>query len=237
MQTQKSKVIDVYWVDKVVSFSSQYSKKDRAAYQVLGPPNVIPTSGDAYTNWVTKEKDGKEVDMNAYIRVGYKNSAHIQQVAIAEGFNPGAITKFTVFVTNREKQVVYEQPTKNISLKCRMLNIILPQPTDFYVSEVEVRLDSIAVIGRNGIDAIGISDSKDSIKWSINLVPNIEFSSKPEKLVEAINSIYDKVAPMNPLDSRTIYFVRKFHPENAGGINDEDDIWYSIRWTIFIDVA
>lgn len=229
LQAQKSKVINVYWADKVVSFSSQYSKTDRAAYQALGAPNVYPTGGDAYTNWVTKEKDGKEVDMNAYIRVGYKNPARIQQVAIAEGSNPGAITKVTVFGANGEKQVIYEQPAKNTGLKCRMMNIILPQPTDFYVSEVEVRLDPIAVIGRNGIDAIGISDSKDSIKWSINLVPNIEFSSKPENLGEAINSIYDEVAPMISPDGRTIYFVRKFHPENAGGINDEDDIWYSVR--------
>jgi len=229
LQAQKSKVVNVYWADKVVAFSSQYSKTERAAYQVLGAPNVIPTGGDAYTNWCTKEKDGKEVDANAFIRVGYKNPARIQQIAIAEGSNPGAITKVTVFGNNGEKQVVYEQPAKNLGIKCRMMNIILPQPTEFYVSEVEVRLDPIAVIGRNGIDAIGISDSKDSVKWSINLVPNIEFSSKPENLGEAINSIYDEVAPMISPDGRTIYFVRKFHPENAGGITDEDDIWYSVR--------
>ena len=173
LQAQKSKVVNVYWADKVVAFSSQYSKTDRAAYQVLGAPNVIPTGGDAYTNWCTKEKDGKEVDANAFIRVGYKNPARIQQIAIAEGSNPGAITKVTVFGNNGEKQVVYEQPAKNLGIKCRMMNIILPQPTEFYVSEVEVRLDPIAVIGRNGIDAIGISDSKVSVKWSINLVPNI----------------------------------------------------------------
>ncbi|NSW44628.1 MAG: OmpA family protein [Bacteroidales bacterium] len=229
LQAQKSKVINIYWADKVVAFSSQYSKTDRAAYQALGAPNVLPTGGDAYTNWCTKEKDGKEIDQNAFIRVGYKNPARIQQVAIAEGSNPGAITKVTLFGANGEKQVVYEQPAKNLGLKCRMLNIILPQPTEFYVSEVEVRLDPIAVIGRNGIDAIGISDSKDTIKWSINLVPNLEFTSKPENLGEAINSIYDEVAPMISPDGRTIFFVRKFHPENAGGINDEDDIWYSVR--------
>ncbi|MGQ9847922.1 MAG: OmpA family protein, partial [Bacteroidales bacterium] len=229
LQAQKSKVINVYWADKVVSFSSQYSKTDRAAYQALGAPNVYPTGGDAYTNWCTKEKDGKEVDKDAFIRVRYKNPMRIQQVAIAEGSNPGAITKVTVFGTNGEKQVVYEQPAKNTGLKCRMLNIILPQPTDFYVSEVEVRLDPLAVIGRNGIDAIGISESKDSVKWSINLVPNIEFTSKPENLGEAINSIYDEVAPMISPDGRTIYFVRKFHPENVGGIEDEDDIWYSVK--------
>lgn len=237
IQANKNKVINVYWADKVVAVSSQYSKTDRAAYQALGAPNVLPIGGDAYTNWCTKEKDGKEFDKEAFIRVGYKNPARIQQIAIAEGSNPGAITKVTLMGSGGEKQIVYEQPAKGLGLKCRMFNIILPQPTEFYVSEVEVRLDPLAVIGRNGIDAIGITDSKDSVKWAINLIPNIEFSSKPENLGSEINSIYDEIAPMISPDGRTVYFVRKFHPENVGGIKDEDDIWYSVKnengqWTI-----
>lgn len=235
-QAEKNKVIKVYWADKVVAFSSQYSKTDRAAYQVLGEPNVLPIGGDWPTNWCTKEKDGKEVENDAFIRVGFNNPARIQQVVIAEGSNPSAVTKVTIFGTKGEKQVVYEQPPRTLNIKCRMLNIILPQPTDFYVSEVEVRLNPIAVIGRNGIDAIGISENKDTIKWDIKVIPNLEFASKPENLGDAINTIYDEVAPMISPDGRTIYFVRKFAPENVGGINDEDDIWYSTldengKWT------
>ncbi len=227
MQVEKNKVIKVYWADKVEAVSSQYSKTDRAAYQALGEPNVLPIGGDAYTAWCTKEKDGKEIDENAFIRVSFINPALIQQVCIAESCNPGAITKVTIFGTNGEKQDIYDQPARGLNLKCRMLNIILPQPTEFYVSQVEVRLNPIAVIGRNEIDAIGISENKDSIKWSINLIPNMEFSAKPENLGDAINSFYDEVSPMISPDGRIIYFDRKFHPENIGGINDEDDIWYS----------
>lgn len=229
LQAQKNKVINVWWADKVVAFSSQYSKTDRAAYQALGAPNVYPTGGDAYTNWCTKEVDGKEVDKNAFIRVGFKSPAQIQQVVVVEGSNPGAVTKVTVFGEKGQQQVVYEAQPKNLGLRTRMLHIFLPQPTEFYVKEVEVRLDPLAVIGRNGIDAIGISDSKDSIKWSINVVPDLVFSSKPENLGDAINTIYDEVAPMISPDGRTIFFVRKFHPDNVGGNKDEDDIWYSVK--------
>jgi outer membrane protein OmpA-like peptidoglycan-associated protein len=237
MQAEKNKVVNVYWADKVEAVSSQYSKTDRAAYQALGAPNVLPIGGDAYTAWCTKEKDGKEVDKDAFIRVSYKTPARIQQICIAESSNPGAITNVTIFGSTGEKQVVYEQPAKNLGIRCRMMNIILPKPTDFYVSGVEVKLDPIAVIGRNGIDAIGICESKDSVKWSINLIPNLEFSSKPENLGDAINSIYDEVAPMISPDGRILYFDRKFHPGNIGGINDEDDIWYSTKddngqWTL-----
>jgi outer membrane protein OmpA-like peptidoglycan-associated protein len=31
------------------------------------------------------------------------------------------------------------------------------------------------------------------------------------------------------LDSKVIFFDRKLHPDNSGGINDLDDIWYSVK--------
>lgn len=236
LQLEKTKVINVKWATKVVGFSSQFSKKEKSAMMVLGKPNAYPTGGDAATAWCVKEKDGKEADDNAYIRVGFSSPARTQQVAIAESFNPGSVTKVTLFGDKKEQMVIYEQPAKNLGIKCRMMNIILPQVTDFYVTEIEIRLDPIAVIGVNQIDAVGISETKDSIKWFINVIPLVEFPTLAENLGEAINSIYDEVAPMISPDGKTIYFDRKFHPENAGGFNDEDDIWYSRkddagRWT------
>ncbi len=237
LQAEKNKVINVWWADKIVAVSSQYSKKEKSANQVLGPPNTFPTGGDAYTNWCTKEVDGKEVDKNAFIRVGFKSSVQVQQVVVVEGSNPGAVTKVILYGEKKEDiKVIYEAQPKNLGLRTRMLYIFLPQPSEFYVKEVEVRLDPLAVIGRNGIDAIGITDSKDSIKWNINVVPDLIFSSKPENLGEAINSIYDEVAPFISPDGRTLFFVRKFHPDNIGGNKDEDDIWYSVmdqnnKWT------
>ncbi len=227
LQINKNKIVNVRWASKVVDFSTQFSKKEKAAYQVLGRPNVLPIGGDAKTAWSVKEKDGKESDNDAFIRVGYDNPSRVQQIAIAESFNPGSITKVTVFGVKGEQQVVYEKPAQNLGIKSRMMNIILPQATEFYVSEVEVRLDPTAIIGSNQIDAIGVSENKDSVTWSINLIPMVEFPSAAENLGEAINSIYDEVAPMISPDGKTVYFCRKLHPENAGGFNDEDDIWYS----------
>jgi len=227
LQSQKNKVVNVRWASKVIDFSSQYSKKEKAAYQILGKPNVLPTGGAAYTAWAVKQKDGKEADDNAFIRVGFNNPARIQQVAIAESFNPGAITKVTVFGDKKETLVVYDKPAQNLGIKCRMMNIILAQPTDFYVTEVEIKIDPNAIIGVNELDAVGVSEDKDSIRWNINLIPMVEFPASPENLGESINSIYDECAPMISPDGKTIYFCRKNHPENAGGFNDEDDIWTS----------
>ena len=79
-----------------------------------------------------------------------------------------------------------------------------------------------------GIDAVAISDSKYAI------IPEI---SKPELLAagltvqgldEKVNSEYSELNPLllSP-DGKTLYFSRKNHPENVGGITDKEDIWYS----------
>ena len=217
------------WAWKVVKYSSQFSKTDKSANQVLGQPNVLPRGGEAPTAWGVKVKNGVETDDDAYIVVEYEKPALIQQIAIAESFNPGAITKVTLYGPESGQELkVYEAAAQAANVKSRMMNIFLDKPTDFYVKQIEIRMNPVAVPGINQIDAVGIAECTDSVKAKINLIPNLVYDGKPENLGENINSIYDEDAPMISPDGKTIYFVRKFHPENVGGYNDEDDIWYSV---------
>ncbi len=222
-----SQIVKAVWADKVIKYSSQYSKTEKSAKQALGAPNVLPIGGDAKTAWAVKSKGGKEASGTAYIYVGFSKPMRISQVAIAESFNPGAITRVVIKGQDQEKEIYKAEP-KALGIKSRMLNIFLPAPTDFYVDEVDVYLEPEKVVGWNEIDAIGITDEKDSVKAYINLVPNLKFSGKPESLGENINTIYDEIAPMISPDGKTIYFDRKNSPENAGGFQDIDDIWYSV---------
>ena len=50
-----------------------------------------------------------------------------------------------------------------------------------------------------------------------------------EKLAGDLNSSANEAAPVLSPDSRTLYFVRQYHPQNVGGISDPGDIWYSKR--------
>ena len=239
-QLEKEKKI--LWASKVISYSSEFSKKERSARQILGVPNTLPLGGDLPTNWCIKEKNGIEVDKNAFIKVGFDMPLKIRQVAIAEGSNPTAITEVIIYGANGEAQTIFKQNPMYLGIKCRMLNIFLPKLTEFEVIAVEIRLNPIAVIGRNGIDAVAISNSADSIKWDINVVPNLVFTSKPENLGRNINTEYDEIAPVISPDGKTLYFVRKFHPENFGGEKDEDDIWYSTldetnKWTKAVNIG
>lgn len=63
-----------------------------------------------------------------------------------------------------------------------------------------------------------------------------------ERLPDIVNSYTRTLLPvLHPSGSR-LYFVRKEHPNNVGGINDPDDIWYSDRvngnfWTAPINAG
>lgn len=228
---------NVQWASKVIKFSSQYSKIEKSAQMALGRPNVLPRGGDANTAWAVKEKDGQESSDPAYIKVGFEKPMMIQQVAIGESFNPGAISEVIIYGTEKgQEQIVYKGQPGPVEVNARMFNIFLPEMTEFYVAEILVKIEPQKVAGWNEIDAIGISDAiNDTMKAKINVVPNLKFSDVAERLPATINSIYDEVAPMISPDGKTVYFDRKKHPDNAGGFNDEDDIWVSSfkngKWT------
>ncbi|PLX03754.1 MAG: hypothetical protein C0594_10040 [Marinilabiliales bacterium] len=222
----------VQWASEVIKVSSQYDKEEKSANEALGKYNVLPRGGDAPTAWAVKKKGKDEDPKPAYIVLGYKNPMRIRQVAIAESWNPGAITKVKIYGAEGEEAVIYEGEPKTIGEKGRMFNIILESPTEFFVNSVEVHLDPGAVPGWNTIDAVGITDSPDSLKAEINVVPNLVFPEDPENLGKGINSIYDELAPKITPDGRTLYFTRKYHPDNVGGFKDGDDIWVSSRVSV-----
>jgi len=57
-----------------------------------------------------------------------------------------------------------------------------------------------------------------------------------ERLPEVINDYQPAIFPIISMDGTELYFDRKWHPENTGGIYDDDDIWVakkldSIEWS------
>ena len=57
---------------------------------------------------------------------------------------------------------------------------------------------------------------------------NEDFTCKV-RLPGIVNSYARTLLPVLTPDGSRIYFDRKEHPENIGGINDPDDIWYCDR--------
>ncbi|MCI5057797.1 MAG: OmpA family protein [Flavobacteriales bacterium] len=59
------------------------------------------------------------------------------------------------------------------------------------------------------------------------VLAQLNFTDKAENLGVQINSSYSEVHPLVSPDGKTLYFNRKNHPNNTGGTEDEDEIWYS----------
>lgn len=219
----------VQWASRIVRVTSQKSNIGAySSHQLLGKPNILSRAG--ITNpcsWASgKDNNQIPVSITDNVRVGFAVPVTARQVAIAENFNPGAITAVIVRgSTPRELDTVYRAPAKRLPLAWRMLNIFFTPPP-FKVSEVELVMNVGMVEGVNEIDAIALSPSLDTIKPEINILRGVSANIKPENLGTAINSEFQELLPLIAPDGKTLYFCRKFHPENIGLLGQED-IWFS----------
>ncbi len=222
---------NVWWANEVIEFSSEYSKINKSAQQILGEPNAMPIGGESKVAWAVKEKKGKEIKGDGKIIVSYKDAHIIQQIIVSENYNPGSIKYIIMYGENGESEIAYARMPKSIKKEYRMLNIILEEPSSFKVKKLEIQTNPHAVQGRNEIDAIGLSDSKDTIYWHINHLPKVKFLAQPENLGSNINTVYDEIAPIISPDGKYLFFDRRYYPQNIGEKRDKDDIWYSEKQT------
>jgi OOP family OmpA-OmpF porin len=92
-----------------------------------------------------------------------------------------------------------------------------------------VVLQCDAVPGYPAIDAIAISSSTLQVQQEVQVYEAAIVNANPERLSETVNSIYDELKPLVTPDGKTLLFSRQFHPENTGGEEDPEDIWFS-QW-------
>ena len=151
---------------------------------------------------------------------------HIQQIAIGESFNPSAVTEVFSYDEDDNEHLMFTLNPKRIPLESRMLNIFIDRTT-YKVKAIKIVVDGSLVEGYNSIDAIGITDSKVPIRAQINISPDVRTDIIPERLSDKINSEYKDLRPLISPDGKTLFFSRRNHPENIGGIEDKEDIWYS----------
>jgi len=218
---------EVQWVSEVIGFSSEKSPTLNSAKQVIGKPSVLTNYGLSPCAWTTFEEINKDEE---WIIVKFENPIYCEQVAIHENLNPGAISKIYLYDENDIDYLVYE--TKNFPYMDEYGRIfyLFMDKTKFKVKSLKLFLNSARVPGYNYIDAIGISDNKDSIKVDINLSKN-NSNFAPVNLGTNINTIYPELAPVISYDGNFLFFNRNLHPDNYGE-NKTYDIWFSELDTI-----
>jgi OOP family OmpA-OmpF porin len=224
---------NIQWAASVVDFSNQRSEQAFSANQILGAPNAM-TEGNALNNsWSPKNE-------NAYlgesIHVEFVKPMAIQQVVIGESQNPGSIETITLYDVQNRRHLVYENVLPQPVYKKNRLFQYFFKMTDYEVKGVEIQMQTSAVAGSNLIDAIGISagtempkiDEKPTEELVSRGVQNIVSVPNAENLGPQINSQYAERLPIISPDGQTLYFARKYYPQNFGEENN-DDIWYATR--------
>jgi OOP family OmpA-OmpF porin len=211
----------VQWASKVIGFSSELTPIQYAAKQALGKPNVLPAGGQSPNAWAPDRPKRKE-----WIKLGFETPMQIQQIAIAESHNPSALYRVLAYDEQDREYVINTLNPMAIPLKGRMLNVFM-EKTPYKVAAIKLEFDGGAVPDYYGIDAVAITDSNYPIIADIPTMQMLASGIAIEALDKNINSEYDELSPVLSPDGKTLYFSRRNHPENIGGIKDKEDIWYS----------
>ena len=212
----------VQWADKVIDFSTEMTPAQYSAKQILGKPNVMPYGGQNPSAWTPDRKGKKE-----YIKVGFATPMQIQQVAIAQSANPSALTHVLAYDANGREYLLYKFNPGPIPKLGEMKNIFLAEKTTYKVVAIKLEFDGAAIADYFSVDAIGISDSPYRIVPELNIPKLLAKGILVERLDENVNSEATELNPILSPDGKTLYFSRRNHPENIGGIEDKEDIWYS----------
>ena len=103
---------EVQWATKVLEFSSELTPVQYSAQQVLGKPNVLPSGGQNPNAWAPDKPKRKE-----FLKVGFEKPISIQQIALAESYNPSAIYRVLIYDEAGQEYVVNTLNPKSVPLK------------------------------------------------------------------------------------------------------------------------
>lgn len=210
----------VQWASQVMYVTSEAGPLQYSATQVLHKPNIYPSSGASPNSWRAKKPNDKD-----FIVVKFDEFISAQQIAIAETENPGAITKVYAYDKYDTEYLLFELTPRTLPVKNRLLNLFF-EKTNYNIAYIRVDIDGSAVDGYNAIDAIGISESNVPINILMNLTDYVNEDLNVEKLGKNVNSAYVEHNPILSPDGNILFFSRRNHPGNVGGVNDGEDIWY-----------
>jgi len=211
------------WANKVIEFSSELTPQQYSANQVLGEPNVLPNFGESPNAWLPRRPDKLD-----FIKVSFKKAIMIQQIAIAESFNPTAIQNVYAYDESGKEYLIHSFSPRETEIPGRLFNFFFDM-TEYKVKAVKIEINGSEVPGYNGIDAIGISNSNIPIKVQIKVIEPWGIGLYSDRLSENVNSEYNEIKPLVSPDGNVLYFSRQNHPDNVGGIEDREDIWISER--------
>jgi outer membrane protein OmpA-like peptidoglycan-associated protein len=224
------------WASKVLEFSSELTPLQYSASQALGKPNVLPAGGQNPNAWTPDKPKRSE-----FLKLGFDTPTQIQQVAIAESYNPGSLFKVYIYEESGAEHLVGTFNPQAVPI-IAMMRTVFFEKTPFKVNAVKLEFDGKALSDYFAIDAVAISDSGYPIIANIDKPELLEKGLVIEHLDKNVNSEFNETNALLSPDGKVLYFSRQNHTENVGGTKDKSDIWYSElgpdgKWTLAKNAA
>jgi len=141
----------IRYADTVLAVSSEFSKLNYGAVQVLGAPDVWPEYNSNPAAWGSETGDSQR----EYIEVHFPDPAPINYIDIYQTQNPGSIDTVYIVRSNGTYDTVYADTARSGPQEAIVKQIEFPLTT-YDVSKIRIELGSDSVLGFNTIDAIGI---------------------------------------------------------------------------------
>jgi hypothetical protein len=136
------------------------AKRQWGPEQAAGPPDTWPRAGDFVTAWASLGED----DQDEWLLLEYAEPVKPQALIVYATYNPGAISRVSVFKLDGEEVEVWKgiDPTpvgsgKGIS--------VIPFRVSFKTNRVKIELRSKEVSGWNEIDAVGLR-AGGKVQWA-----------------------------------------------------------------------
>lgn len=143
---------NIRYANSVIAYSSQYAGTDYSAAQAMGAPDVFPAYGLSPKSWVSATAQ----EQREWLVLGFPNPGKINYVDIFETVSPGAVDSIFVKNPNTNNFELVYSATAAAAPETARRNHISFTETAFNVAEIRIALNSPAVPGYNGIDAVGI---------------------------------------------------------------------------------
>lgn len=136
------------------------TKRGWGPEQATGEPDTHQ-AGDVETAWASLTADGED----EWLLLEYAEPVVPTAVLVYESFNPGALTKVSVFKLDGSEFTAWsgKDPTP-VGGERGVSEIPIKVP--FKTNRVKIYLASKAVPGWNEIDAVGLRDKADKVHWA-----------------------------------------------------------------------
>jgi hypothetical protein len=160
--------------------------------QATGEPDT-PKSGDLPTAWASLTPDGQE----EWLLLEYATPVVPSAVLVHETYNPGALSRVTVFRLDGEEIEVWKGKDPTTPDKDKGVSEI-PIKIDFKTNRVKLYLDSPAVPGWNEIDAVGLRDKAGKIRWATDAEASSSYAENyppapPDRNALRVRQLEDEV--------------------------------------------